>query len=98
MCRISRLAALVRAKDPEQEKQRGKEPGAGTGRSERRASSSAPWAWPDFAALLLASLAILVAIRPFWQPGIASSVDMLMGIYRVFELDRSWQNGILYPR
>jgi hypothetical protein len=69
-----------------------------TANSNRRTFTSLPWTWPDLACLALICLGILVAIRPFWQPGIASGADMLMGIYRTFELDRSWHSGVLYPR
>ena len=38
------------------------------------------------------------AMRAFWQPGVSSPADMLIGIYRVFELDQSWHQQVLFPR
>ena len=38
-------------------------------------------------------LGVVLAIARLWQPGIASEVDMLMGIYRVFELDQAGASG-----
>ncbi len=69
-----------------------------SGSCDRRGSSGLSWSWLDVVCLSIIGLAVLVAIWPFWQPGIASSVDMHMAIYRLFELDRSLQSGVLYPR
>ena len=48
--------------------------------------------------IIAISVAVGSALWRFWAPGIASSADMLMGIYRVFELAQAWHYGILYPR
>ncbi len=47
-----------------------------------------------------AGIAALVAfvIRNFWQTGIASNADMLIGVYRTFELDQALRAGVLFPR
>jgi len=51
---------------------------------------------------LLAAALICVgafaAIYRFWRPGISGPADMLIGVYRVFELEHSWQNGVIFPR
>lgn len=52
----------------------------------------------DFGVLILIGLGTLIAIWRFWQPGISSAADMLMGIYRVFELDWAWRNQSYFPR
>lgn len=46
----------------------------------------------------LIALGAAVAIWPFWQPGISSGNDMLVAIYRAFELGGSWKYGLWYPR
>ncbi|MCB0257329.1 MAG: glycosyltransferase family 39 protein, partial [Anaerolineae bacterium] len=56
------------------------------------------WTRADWLAVLLLVLGTALAVGRFWQPGVSSDADMLMGIYRVFELNQAWQNGILYPR
>ena len=57
---------------------------------------------PDISrdALAAGFLILIVAfvMREFWQPGIAGPADMLMGIYRVFELREAAANGAMYPR
>ncbi len=54
--------------------------------------------WIDLPGLLLVGLGTVIAIWNFWQPGISSAADMLMGIYRVFELDQAWRHHIFFPR
>lgn len=49
----------------------------------------------SFALILLAAMLALSALL---RPGIAGSDDILDSIYRVFALDLSWQQGVLYPR
>lgn len=56
------------------------------------------WQWGDLAGLLLIAGAVLLAASTLAQPGIQNGGDMLMSIYRVFELERAWQRGVLYPR
>jgi hypothetical protein len=56
------------------------------------------WTRADWASLALLGLGVALAIARFWQPGVSSDADMLMGIYRVFELDQAWQRGVLFPR
>ncbi|MCC6169644.1 MAG: hypothetical protein IT329_20665 [Caldilineaceae bacterium] len=51
--------------------------------------------WPAFGLLCAGVIGVLWR---FWTPGIASAADMLMGVYRVFELDEALSQGILYPR
>jgi len=53
---------------------------------------------PHSLGLALICLSVLFAIRSFWQPGIANDGDMLMAVYRVFELDQSWHGRVLFPR
>jgi len=54
--------------------------------------------WIDLPGLLLVGLGTVIAIWNFWQPGISSAADMLLGIYRVFELDQAWRHHIFFPR
>lgn len=56
------------------------------------------WTWADWVSLALLGLGVALAIGRFWQPGVSSDADMLMGVYRVFELDQAWQKGVLFPR
>ena len=53
---------------------------------------------PPAVDLALIAIGALAAILPFWQSGVASHVDMLIGIYRVFELDQAWRQGMFFPR
>ena len=50
-----------------------------------------PWTRIDWIITALLGLGAALAILRFWQPGIAGEADMLMGIYRVFELDQAWR-------
>lgn len=43
-------------------------------------------------------LVTFAAVLRFWQPGIASDNDMLIAVYRAFELDQSWHRQLFYPR
>jgi hypothetical protein len=52
----------------------------------------------DWHCLATVALGALLAVIPFWTAGIASDADMLMGVYRLFELAESWRAGALYPR
>lgn len=63
-------------------------------------SNTSPLEWTrfDWACLLLLAVGTALAVGRFWLPGVSSDADMLMGIYRVFELDRAWQGGIFFPR
>ncbi len=56
------------------------------------------WSKTDVVYLFLIGVGAVIAILRFWQPGISSEADMLMGIYRIFELNEAWSNGIVYPR
>ena len=38
------------------------------------------------------------AMKAFWQPGVSSPVDMLIGIYRIFELAQSWRVSLSVSR
>lgn len=49
-------------------------------------------------ALALLALGVLILIWRFWQPGIPNRGDMLMTVYRIYELAEAWRYGILYPR
>ena len=57
-----------------------------------------PWTRIDWIITALLGLGAALAILRFWQPGIAGEADMLMGIYRVFELDQAWRQWLLFPR
>ncbi len=61
-------------------------------------TKSLPWTRLDWTAVFLLGLGVVLAIARSWQPGIASEADMLIGIYRVFELDQAWRQWLLYPR
>lgn len=47
---------------------------------------------------VLLGVAAVYTTREIWQVGVASTADMLMGIYRVFELREAITLGVLYPR
>jgi hypothetical protein len=51
------------------------------------------WLW-----LVIPCLGTLLATWRFWTPGITNHADMLMGIYRIFELQAGLLNGSLFPR
>ncbi len=52
----------------------------------------------DLLATGVLCLAAFLAIRGFWQPGVTSEADMLIGVYRLFELDQSWATHVFFPR
>jgi len=52
----------------------------------------------DLLAVIVICIGAVIAIRAFWQPGVASEADMLIGVYRLFELDQSWAEHIFFPR
>ena len=82
------------------------QPGVSAGRQPDRSpttpqddqNQSLPWTRADWIAVLLLGLGVVLAMARFWRPGIAGEADMLMGIYRVFELDHAWRQGVFYPR
>lgn len=41
---------------------------------------------------------VCVALLWFWRFGPPNDVDMVIGVYRAFELNESWRTGVLYPR
>lgn len=53
---------------------------------------------PDAFALALIAILVFAIMRRFWQTGVASNADMLIGVYRTFELDQSLRSGVLFPR
>lgn len=53
---------------------------------------------PDIAAGLAIVALVIAVIRNFWQTGVASNADMLIGVYRTFELDQALGAGVLFPR
>ena len=59
---------------------------------------SLPWTWADLWIVLALCLGSIAAIARLWDPGISSQYDMLMGIYRVMELDGAWRQGVIFPR
>ncbi len=61
-------------------------------------SGSLPWTWTDFLIVLALCFGSIAALARLWDPGISSQYDMLMGIYRVMELDGVWRQGVFYPR
>jgi hypothetical protein len=73
-------------------------PAAATKRTFSADAETLTWTRVDWASLALLGLGVVLAIARFWQPGVSSDADMLMGIYRVFELNQAWQNGVLFPR
>ena len=56
------------------------------------------WTKADWLCLTAVALGALLAVIPFLTTGIASDADMLMGVYRLFELEESLSAGALYPR
>jgi len=54
--------------------------------------------WPDLCSLLLFLIAGWWALKELWQPGIPNQSDFFLSVYRVYELDAAWQNGIWFPR
>ena len=52
----------------------------------------------DLLAVVVICVGAAIAIRAFWRLGVASEADMLIGVYRLFELDQSWGEGIFFPR
>ncbi len=56
------------------------------------------WRRLDAACIVLLAAATALAAFELWKPGIQNLGDMLMSVYRVFELDQAWQQRILYPR
>ncbi|GIV69746.1 6-pyruvoyl-tetrahydropterin synthase-related protein [Caldilinea sp.] len=59
---------------------------------------SLSWNRQDALALATLGLGVAIGIFRFWQPGIASDADMLMAIYRIFDLHEAWRQGVFYPR
>jgi hypothetical protein len=56
------------------------------------------WQWADTAGIGLLVLIVGVMAIELFRPGVQNVGDMLMSVYRVFELDQAWQQGVLYPR
>lgn len=56
------------------------------------------WSWLDWTSIATLILAAIGITWRLWEPGIPNRADMLMGIYRVFELASAWREGIWYPR
>ncbi len=54
------------------------------------------WSWLFDGGVL--ALTTWWVMRQLWRPGVTSGVDMLMAVWRLFEFDRAWHVGILYPR
>lgn len=73
-------------------------PAAITGHTSTDSVEPLTWTRVDWFSLALLGLGVALAIARFWQPGVSSDADMLMGVYRVFELDQAWQNGVFFPR
>lgn len=71
---------------------------ADTAKRRPKENHDLPWTWTDLLALVLICLGVVIAIYRFWQPGVSSEADMLIGVYRVFELDQAWRNWIFFPR
>ena len=61
-------------------------------------SGSLPWTWARPLIVLALCLGSIAALARLWDPGISSEYDMLMGIYRVMELDGAWRQGVIFPR
>ena len=75
-----------------------RQPSAAQTRPNRTVQASLPWTWTDLLCVFVLLLSSGVAIARLWDPGISSKHDALMGIYRVMELERSLQHGVLFPR
>jgi hypothetical protein len=56
------------------------------------------WTRFDLLALGVILLCALGLVWQLWAPGVQSRVDMLIGVYRIFELAAAWREGIWYPR
>lgn len=72
-----------------------------TATGDLRTAAPAPkrhWSWSDWASIATLILAAIGVTWRLWEPGIPNRADMLMGIYRVFELAAAWREGIWYPR
>ena len=57
-----------------------------------------PWTRLDLVSLLLIVATALGLVWRLWTPGVQSKVDMLIGVYRIFELATAWREGIWYAR
>lgn len=73
-----------------------------TGRdSEQQQHGQTPhlrWNWVDWVMLGAVICATLWSLRELWKPGIPNDIDLIMSIYRVFELNTAWQTGVFFPR
>lgn len=52
----------------------------------------------DLSIIGLLCVGVALATWPLWRIGVSSDADMLMAVYRVFELEEAWKNWILFPR
>lgn len=56
------------------------------------------WGLADLLCLLSLFIIACGLLWRLWTPGVQSKADMLMGVYRIFELAAAWREGIFYPR
>ncbi len=52
----------------------------------------------DLVLITVIAMGAVAVVWRYWQPGIPNLGDMIMGIYRIFLLERDWQYALLYPR
>lgn len=57
-----------------------------------------PWTRRDVLALAVMLLSATGAIWPLWRAGVRNDADMLMGVHRVYLLDRSFHQQAFWPR
>ncbi|RIK44429.1 MAG: hypothetical protein DCC55_02465 [Chloroflexi bacterium] len=57
-----------------------------------------PWTRADVAGLAVVLACAAGLFWQLWAPGVQGRADMLMGVYRIFELAAAWREGIYFPR
>ena len=50
------------------------------------------------AGLLIAAALAMFAIQPLLQPGLPTSADLIIHLYRTLEFERAWAPGVIVPR
>jgi hypothetical protein len=56
------------------------------------------WTRSDVVALAVVLVAAAGLVWRLWTPGVQGRADMLMGVYRIFELAAAWREGVYFPR
>ena len=57
-----------------------------------------PWSKWDLLNIAILFLGTIAVVWRLWQPGVRNDADMLIGVYRVFALDRSVHQHVFWPR